>query len=253
MFLVHQIVNVLINPVFDVLALIIGSILLGRKGKVRTAKWFIWIGIALLFILSWPPVVDSVGIWLERDYPAVKVESYPPADAIIVLGGGVGMPPPEVEYPYPVMFDSADRVWHGARLWHAQRAQWPERPIKIYCTGPDASLHTPLLLSAFSVPSDSVVAFDGPLNTEEEARRYDEELAGKTVLLVTSALHMKRASMIFKKYAPSLKVIPAATDHQFFDFSARFAQWQCYFPNVETLCRASAIEHEIVGILRYMW
>lgn len=253
MFLIHQIVNVLINPVFDILALIIVGILLNWKGRVRTAQWLIRIGVALLFILSWPPVVDSVGLWLERDYPAVKAEACSAADAIVVLGGGVGMPPSEVEYPYPGMSEAADRVWHGARLWHAQRAQWPERSMKIYCTGPDVSLHTPLLLNAFGVPSDSIVALDDPLNTEEEARRYETELTGKTVLLVTSALHMKRAAMIFKKYAPSLKVIPAATDHQFFDYSGRFCHWQYYFPNVGTLGQASAIEHELVGLLRYIW
>ena len=112
---------------------------------------------------------------------------------------------------------------------------------------------TPPLLNAFWVPSDSIVALDDTLNTEEEARRYEIELQGKTVLLVTSALHMKRATMIFRKYAPSLKVIPSATDHQFFDWSDRFRKWQYYFPNVSTLGQAASIEHELVGLLRYIW
>ena len=89
MFFIHQIVNVLINPVFDILVLIIVGILFNRKGKVRAAQWFIGIGVALLFILSWSPVVDAVGLCLEREYPAAKVESYPSVDAIVVLGGGV--------------------------------------------------------------------------------------------------------------------------------------------------------------------
>ena len=253
MFLIHQIVNVLINPVFDILALIIVGILLNWKGRVRTAQWFIGIGAALLFILSWPPVVDSVGIWLEREYPAAKVESYPSVDAIVVLGGGVGMPPSEVEYPYPWMSEAADRVWHAARLWHAQRAQWPERAVKIYCTGPDVSLHTPLLLKDFGVPADAIIPLDGPVNTEAEAKRYETELSGKTVLLVTSALHMKRSVMIFRKYASSLKVIPAATDHQFIDWAGRFGRWKYYFPSITTLGLSASIEHELVGILRYSW
>ena len=198
-------------------------------------------------------MVDLVGIWLERDYPAVKAESCPEVDAIVVLGGGVGVPPPEVKYPYPGMSEAADRVWHGARLWHAQRAQWPERPIKIYCTGPDVSQHTPFLLNAFGVPTDSIVALDDPLNTEEEARRCETELTGNTVLLVTSALHMKRATMIFRKYAPSLTAIPAATDHQFFNWPGRFGRWQYYFPNVTSLVQAAAIEHELLGMLRHIW
>lgn len=253
MFFIHKIVNVLINPVFDILALIIVGILFNRKGKVRAAQWFIGVGVALLFILSWPPVVDSVGIWLERDYPAVKAEACPAVDAIVVLGGGVGVPPSEVEYPYPGMSEAADRVWHGARLWHAQRAQWPERAVKIYCTGPDVSLHTPSLLKDFGVSADSIISLDGPLNTEDEARRCEAVLSGKTVLLVTSALHMKRSAMIFRKYAPSLKVIPAATDHQFFDWNGRFGRWQYYFPSITMLGLSASIEHELIGMLRYIW
>lgn len=253
MFLIHQIVNVLINPAFDILASIIVAILLNRKGRVRTAQWFIRIGVTLLFILSWPPVVDSVGIWLERDYPAVKAEACPAVDAIVVLGGGVGVPPVEVEYPYPGMNEAADRVWHGARLWHAQRAQWPERAIKIYCTGPDVSKSTPPLLKDLGVPEDAIVVLDGPLNTEEEAKRYADVLRGKTVLLVTSALHMKRATLIFRKYASGLSVIPASTDHQYIGIASRFRRWQYYFPCVDALGRFSAIEHELIGILRYVW
>ena len=253
MFLIHQIVSILINPTFVVLVVMVLGLVLNYNGMPRRARLIIDLALALLFLISWPPVVDLVGIWLERDYPAEKVESYPSVDAIVVLGGGVAMPPSEVEYPYPGMSEAADRVWHGARLWHAQRAQWPERLIKIYCTGPDVSKTTPPLLEAFGVPSDSIVALDDPLNTEEEARRYEAELQGKMVLLVTSALHMKRAMMIFKKYAPSLNVIPAATDHQFFDWSGRFRKWQYYFPNVSTLGQATSIEHELIGILRYIW
>ena len=253
MFLLHQVVNVLINPVFVVMGLIVAGLIMGRRGRTRPGRVLLVGGIALLLLMSWPPLVDAVGIWLEHDYPAMRAEEYPEVDAIVVLGGGVGVPPPGVEYPYPGMSEAADRVWHGARLWHEQRAQWPGRAIKIYCTGPDVSLHTPSLLNAFGVSSDSIVAFDDTLNTEEEARRYETELTGKTVLLVTSALHMKRATMIFKKYAPSLKVIPAATDHQFFDWPGRFRRWQYYFPNVTALGLSALIEHELIGLLRYAW
>lgn len=253
MFLIHQIVNILINPIFVVLTLLVLGVILQRKGFIRSAQWTLGCGIVWLFVLSWPPVVDTVGLWLERKYPAAKVESYPSVDAIVVLGGGVGMPPSEVEYPYPWMSEAADRVWHGARLWHAQRAQWPERAVKIYCTGPDVSLHTPLLLKDFGVPPDVVIPLDGPVNTEAEAKRYETELSGKTVLLVTSALHMKRSVMIFRKYAPSLKVLPAATDHQFIDWSGRFGRWQYYFPSVTALALSASIEHELIGLLRYAW
>lgn len=253
MFLFHQIVNVLINPIFDALALLALGWGLSHFGRKQIGRGLCVVAGVALFLMSWPPFVDLLGISLERDYPALKAEDCPAVDAIVVLGGGVGMPPPEVEYPYPGMSEAADRVWHGARLWHAQRAQWPEQPVKIYCTGPDVSLHTPLLLKDFGVSADLIIPLDGPLNTEEEARRCEKELPGKEILLVTSALHMKRSVMIFRKYAPSLKVLPAATDHQFIDWAGRFRRWQYYFPSITALNLSAAIEHELIGILRYIW
>ena len=253
MILVHQVVNVLSNPVFLGLVLVVAGLVRGRRGRTCLGKMLMRSGVALLFLMSWPPLVDAVGTWLEHDYPVRPAETYPEVDAIVVLGGGVGVAPPDVEYPYPDMSEAADRVWHGARLWHAQRANHPESLVKIYCTGPDVSKSTLPLLKDLGIPEDAIVALDGPLNTEEEAKRYADVLRGKTVLLVTSALHMKRATLIFRKYASGLSVIPASTDHQYIGIASRFCRWQYYFPCVDALGRFSAIEHELIGILRYMW
>jgi hypothetical protein len=59
--------------------------------------------------------------------------------------------------------------------------------------------------------------------------------------------------MIFKKYASNLEIVPAATDHQFFKDAPRFSRWQYYFPSVSALGLTTAIEHELIGIFRYMW
>ena len=253
MVLIHQIVNVLINPVFLVLVLLVAGLISRWRGRTRLGGVLLGGGVSVLFLMSWPPLVDAVGIWFEHDYPAAYAEEYPAVDAIIVLGGGVGMPPPDIDCPYPDMSEAADRVWHGARLWRAQQKLKSESSVKVYCTGPDVSRSTPPLLKDLGVPEDAIVALNDPLNTEEEARRYERELHGKTVLLVTSALHMKRATLIFRKYAPGVSVIPAATDHQFIDVSSRFYRWHYYFPRLDALGRASAIEHELIGILRYIW
>jgi uncharacterized SAM-binding protein YcdF (DUF218 family) len=128
----------------------------------------------------------------------------------------------------------------------------------MYCTGPDVSLTTPSLLRDFAIPEGCIVAVDGPHNTEEEARTIDEVFAAKNAkgakaLLVTSALHMKRAVRIFKKYAPRLEVIPIATDHHFVADPVRFRRWQYWFPKLDALVGFSMIEHELIGILRYIW
>lgn len=254
MFLVHQIVNALIDPVSMMLGIMIVGFFLMRRGRLRTGLCFSGAGIALLFVASWPPFVDFLGLWLEADYPVAQVEECPVVDAVVVLGGGVGCAPEDANYPYPLLQDGADRVWYGAKLLLAQKAKEHQARVKLYCTGPDVTRSTPPVLMDLGLSKDDVVALDGPLNTEEEARKYATVLDGKRILLVTSALHMKRATRIFRKYAPGLTVVPAATDHHFFRVSSRFSHWQYYVPNLGSLGLFSAIEHELIGLLRYsLW
>ena len=254
MFFIHQIVNALINPVFVMLGLLIVGFILAKRGRLCLGLWFSGAGIVILFVTSWPPFVDLLGLWLESDYPIVRAEECPVADAVVVLGGGVGCAPEDANYPYPLLQDGADRVWYGAKLLLAQKGKEPHSAVKLYCTGPDVTKSTPPILMDLGVSKDDVVALDDPLNTEEEARKYATVLDGKRVLLVTSALHMKRATIIFRKYAPGLTVVPAATDHRFFSVPSRFAHWQYYVPNLGSLGLFSSIEHELIGLLRYsLW
>ena len=251
MFLIHQIVNVLIDPIVDLLLFVgIGGVLL-RRGRRKFGKALLIGAAGLLFAASWPPLVETVGAWLERDYPMVRAEEYPAADAIVVLGGGVGCVPERIVYPYPTLSEAADRVWFAAKLYHAQRTKAPGRTVCVYCSGPEVSRSTPPFLADWGVPVADVVPLDDPKNTEEEARRYEEALKGKSALLVTSALHLPRAVRIFAKYAPSVTVIPAPTDHQFLPDPERFIQWRWYLPSVGALSRAVMVVHELVGRIRY--
>lgn len=265
MFLLHQIVNVLINPMLIILVLLLSGWILFFCGKIKKGMWLNAIALSLFFVMSWPPIVDAVGIWLEKDYPAVKAQDCPDADAIVVLGGGIGIMPPNVDYPYPLLVDAADRVWHGARLWHELKSRNAGAAVKVYCTGPEASRSTPLFLADLKVSVEDIFPIDNLMNTEDEAKAMenlfsniyvgDGQAKGSKpkILLVTSALHMKRAKVIFEKYAPSIKVIPSATDHHFVSDAVRLRKWQYYFPNLETFALWSSIEHELVGLLRYMW
>lgn len=253
MYVLHQIVNMLINPVFVVLLLLAAGLAALLKRRSRLGVGLVSSAMLFLFLLSWPPVVDAAGWALERDYPVVRAEDFPAADAIVVLGGGVGIPPEEVGYPYPLLADGADRVWFGAKLWHAQRAKHGGRPVKVYCTGPDVGRSTLPVLSDLGVDVADVVAQDSPRNTEQEARTLEGELSGKTVLLVTSAMHMRRATRIFAKYAPAVKVVPAATDHHFFNDPGRFRNPHYWLPSLSAFSGAASVEHEIVGLLRYAW
>ena len=261
MYVVHQIVGVMSDPI--VLAII--GIALGvwfRRGKEgaenRCRCRVVWIVLIGLWIYSMPVTSWWVTKWLESGYPVMRAEEMPEADAILVLGGGIGRPKEPCSYPYADLSEAADRVWHGARLWRAARAP------KIYCTNREVSKSTPPFLQDLGVPQEAIVCFDGPRNTEEEAKRYEKELAQlcqpqtststaakPKVLLVTSASHMKRAEMIFRKYAPSLEVIPVATDYHAVESEKKEFDIRKYLPGVGAAQTMSAMLHEILGMIRY--
>ena len=164
-----------------------------------------------------------IGGALENKWPVVKAEDAPTADAIVLLGGGMGAN--QKAYPYAEMWGGADRVWHAARLYNAGKAPMI---IPTGCGERESSFP---LLRDFDVPESAIIIEDAARNTEENAKfveklinsrvehveRVDEkgvEVCKPKVLLVTSAWHMSRSVLMYKKYAPSLDIIPAATDYE---------------------------------------
>jgi uncharacterized SAM-binding protein YcdF (DUF218 family) len=113
--------------------------------------------------------------------------------------------------------DAADRVWHAARLFHAGKA-----PLLVMSGGSDVSKSTTSeaeVMRQFAmdlgVPIDAIVLEERSRNTRENAQFSAEMLKAqgvKSILLVTSALHMRRAVALFE--SQDLTVTPAATDHE---------------------------------------
>lgn len=252
---IHFLVNMVASPLGITVAWIAVG-LLALAWRPRLGKGIAWCGTAVALLMGLTPLSDSLAQWLEKDYPLVAVENLPAVDAIVVLGGGIGGVPEGCDYPYPHLRDGADRVWHAARIWRDKSKDNAE--LKIYCTCPDVSKSTPPFLRDLGVPEECIVPLDGPWNTEAEAKRYDETLRGLKVAgdgetrnvkvcLVTSALHMKRAVRIFKKYAPHLEVVPAAIDHTLIPPRT----WRHWVPNMDGFSRFNAILHECIGLVRY--
>lgn len=256
MYVVHQMVGLLTDPICALMmGLLIGLIFVRRRfGRVALVLVF-----AVTWICAMPFTRETLAKWIEADYYPVKaVETLPEADAIVLLGGGIWAAEEGSDWTYPDLKEAADRAWHAARIWHAGKAP------KIYCTCQDASRSTPPFLKALDVSEEAIVPLDGPRNTEEEAKRYEEELAllcqpststspKPKVLLVTSASHMKRATRIFAKYAPSLEVVPAGIDFMYVEPVEREFNIKRYLPSVGSLCGFDALLHELLGLVRYAW
>lgn len=195
-----------------------------------------------------------LGGGLEREFPPVAMESVPKADAIVILGGGMGANP-KVS-PYAEMYCAADRVWHAARLWKAGKAPF------VMSSGAGDLLSTKPLLLDFGLPESAIRIENESRNTEENAKFVARVLSTSQttqtsqttkprILLVTSAWHMRRAKLMFEKYAPELEIIPAACDHEATLGAAEPLQVRDFFPGGEALMRNGYFVKEIIGYWGY--
>ena len=258
MYILNKIVGALLSPAVVTMMIFIVAFIVALRGHRRLAiKLFC---VAALWFLVWssPVTYCYLASGLEMCFPVMTAEESPAADAIAILGGGVGCN--TNEYPYGEMWTSADRVWHGARLYKAGKAP------KIFITGGGTTFGTAMLLQDFGVPKEAIVGNLTARNTEEEARFIAEamkqvkvkgegEEARKKVLLVTSAWHMRRAKLMFEKYAPELEIIPAATDYEALvrcGWRSGF-EWSDLAPNAEMLFYSSYMIKEIIGYWGYRW
>ena len=106
------------------------------------------------------------------------------------------------------------------------------------------------LLVRLGVPRARVRVEDESGTTHDEAVIVSRMLAAQPVdhvILVTSAVHMRRSVGTFK--ASGVHVIPApAREPQFWD-----TWWEKFVPTDKGVDEAGMVAHELAGILVYQW
>ena len=229
MYYLNKIIGAFLNPLGIGLLLVLLAIVLVRWKRCRLSRMCGLLSVAWLWFWSTGVVGRCIGLPLEREFPPQLAEQMPHADAIVVLGGGVGLNTNVC--PYAKLFLSADRAWHGARLYKAGKAS----KVFVTCEA-DARFMVDL-----GVPRTAITVNKKARNTEEEASGFRFQVSsfrGKVsgfksqvsttepetcdlkpepirpkILLVTSAWHMRRAKLMYERYAKGVEVIPAATDY----------------------------------------
>ena len=226
------------------------TLLLVLLGVVMRNRFVSVLSVVFLLVVSLPglifPIYDWHQSYVRRDVVSI---SDCRADAIVVLAGAMTLTPREggsvVEWG-----DAIDRVLGGVSLWELGCAQ---RLVLMSGTQvPDgAELEGRAMQSLaeqLGVPSRWIEVLPVASNTEQEAETAREALIPKApnIILVTSAFHMRRASMLFRdrgflvsEYPVDIRVPLAGTGP---------APW---IPNVMALQRTDIMFRETLGFAYY--
>lgn len=212
----------------------------GRSRKL--AKVLIGVVIGITWFLGCGVTTRLIGTPLEGE--EIDEVALPNADAIVLLGGGMG------EHKVcgrAEMFSGADRVWCAARLFNAGKA-----PI-VTLSGEGVGVSTVPLLRDLGVDTNKLMFFPAARNTEEEAELIYAELKRHAerprILLVTSAWHIPRAKMLFER--KGFEVIAAPTDYEMHYVAEFPLEVGDFFPNADSLQHNSAALKEWVARFGY--
>lgn len=242
----------LCNPMSVGLCALLLSLGLGRKHR-RICNVCILLTLIGFYVLSTGWFVRLSGNLLEKDYPQIRPEESPYADAIVELSGGVGFREKNV-MGYPELASAADRVYCAALLWRAGKA-----PV-IVTSCKNVTNTDDVVLRELGVQADAIVSETEATTTEENAKfiqqmlkeRWRSNVGGNSrqrVLLVTSAWHMKRSLYMFRKYAPTIDCIPVACDYEVMTKGP--LNFRDFIPDPASFELSCRFLHEWLGIVGY--
>jgi len=222
-----------------------GAVLLGR-GRARCGWALLALAWLWLWVWSSPWFLVLLGGALERRYPPAPVEALPRADAIVVLGGGLSSPTKGTRYAE--LSSGADRGWQAARCYHAGKA-----PLILF-SGVAEGAGMRQFLVDLGVPAAKILLETESKNTYENGlftREKLKSLKARRVILVTSAWHMRRAVLTFRRLG--VEVIPSAADYEALTARGNMTPlMQAYYlPSADCLNKSSAVLKEHLGYWAY--
>jgi uncharacterized SAM-binding protein YcdF (DUF218 family) len=179
----------------------------------RNIGFLIIFSLLLLWAAGSPFFSDRLLLTLEGRYLSRTAAAYPPADAVVVLGGGVTGQQAQGRTVIPGR--AFDRLYLGYRLYQSGKAPvivlsgggiaWRQEPGAAY-----EAEQMAVMLRQLGVPDKAFITECFSRNTRENAWYIREILRDKrNILLVTSAYHMPRAQACFERLGMTTIACPA--------------------------------------------
>ena len=214
----------------------------------RRRRLAAWLGSASLVALL------IAGCGLLPEWLAIELQGNPPAtvgtwgqkNVIVLLGAGSARKPfGGVEATIQAM----PRIVRAVSLWQDCRRQ--QRTCLLEISGgdaaragrPEADIYRDIVVG-LGVPDEALLLERQSLNTFQNAQlsvAVLEQARPDTIVLVTSAMHLPRATLCFEHFGIPVKSVRA--DYTSTDFSV--------IPTSGNLLLTDVLLHEYVGVLRY--
>ena len=240
------------NPMAVAIFLLVSAYLV-RNRSSKTFRWAYCAAVLLLVLPGCPAVAERLARSLEERYPDAGPVSYPPAQAIVVLGGTLHIPS-GVHHSSGIIATS-DRLLMALRLYHAGKApvvivSGGNNPLSGEVREQSEAQAMRLLLEEWGIPDAAIQVESGSINTRENAVFSHQLLVARgigRIILVTSAFHMPRAAATFRKVGFEVTAAPA-------DFQTGWNESNSIFdwiPGGVALVGSSRALHEWLGLWVY--
>jgi uncharacterized SAM-binding protein YcdF (DUF218 family) len=239
----------LVDPIF-IFWLLLGFGVIGHLVKRPwLSRSFIYLAAFWLFLVTISPFPVWLTRSLEKNYPVLDVNSIPgrPGTLIVILGGGYSFDP-QLPPTGQLSNIALGRLTEAIRIYR----QLPGS--KLVCSGATFSINeaqayvTARAAITLGVSPADTTIIPSPRNTAEEARACFRRFGkGHQLILVTSAVHMKRAMQYFE--AQGLSPIPAPGDHlvKIDPEKTPFT----FKPSISRIRMMEASLHEYAGLLKF--
>ena len=212
------------------LALLSTTLVLWRRPRAAVIAGAL--AVAWIWIASTP----SLALTLREGLATQGIATTPHADAIVVLGGG--------KLPIGDWAGTRTRAGRGLGLWREGFA-----PVMVV-SGSDQAVALARGFSLAGIPAGNLRVESGSVNTHENARNSAAILKAdglSDVLLVTSAIHMRRAAGCFRHEGIHVSPVPADDGH------ARLQAAPGWLPRRDALTLTARCLREYVAVWVYRW
>jgi len=241
MFLFKKIVSAFLLPIPIGLFLLLLALYFLLINSYKKAKVFLVLGFLWFALLSFQPISNAIINPLENSHNALL--DIPKVEYVLVLGSG-HKTNENLSITSQMSSVASVRVNEGIRIFKALENENAKIVFSGY-KGFDKNYHSFMasqLSISLGVKKEKIIKLDKPVDTRQEAREMKKIVGNKPFILVTSASHMKRSILLFKKLG--LSPIAAPTYH----LGHKSESYSSIFSS-ENLYKVKVAFHEYLGLI----